>query len=239
MLDIGDREMTRAVAAETRPDIIVHVAAVASSKECEQNPAIANHVNVSGTANVVSAANECGSKLVYISTEFAAGPSDTLGETKLSGESAAMRAEAGWVIVRPVQLIGQSPNLNGRFQQQLFDNISKGTPAVYDNSEAFQVAHIWQLSRLVAMAANAEVPIYGNVIPLSTNGMRTKLQIAEDLFSHPILREHKITVSASGSKSTRKRIELPTTPALSIGIDVDYCHAIDATAKEIAEALRK
>lgn len=52
------------------PDVIINCAAVTDNREIEKNPHGAVAVNIIGAANVSWMANECGARLVYISTDY-------------------------------------------------------------------------------------------------------------------------------------------------------------------------
>lgn len=52
------------------PDVIIHTAALTDLEFCEKNPELAYEVNVKGTENVISVAEKCSAKLVYICTDY-------------------------------------------------------------------------------------------------------------------------------------------------------------------------
>jgi nucleoside-diphosphate-sugar epimerase len=51
-----------------KPDVVIHLAALVGTKNCEEVPRLAVETNALGTINVVNAAREVGAKLVYFST---------------------------------------------------------------------------------------------------------------------------------------------------------------------------
>jgi dTDP-4-dehydrorhamnose reductase len=110
--DVTDPDAVRRFVETTRPDVILHAAAIVGAKECERDAARAWLVNVHGTANVASAAARVGARLVHVSTaalfdgargayteEDAPRPTYLYAWTKLAAESVAL-ATPGALVVR-------------------------------------------------------------------------------------------------------------------------------------------
>lgn len=109
---------------ESKPDVVVHLAAEVGKLNCEQRPAAATSVNVLGTLNVAQACAENAVPLVYCSTSevygdwgrnviyeddepLAGSLSGMYAITKLAGEHVAQTyAPAGLKIVRPTMPMG-------------------------------------------------------------------------------------------------------------------------------------
>ena len=85
---IGDvREVERLRRAMQDIDILFHAAALKHVPSCEYNPFEAVKTNVLGTQNVIDVSLDEGvEKVIAISTDKAAGPSNVLGTTKLLAE---------------------------------------------------------------------------------------------------------------------------------------------------------
>jgi FlaA1/EpsC-like NDP-sugar epimerase len=77
--------------------VVVHAAALKHVDLCERSPAVAQRVNVDGTANVCICADLAGAKLVFISTDKAINPVSVMGQTKLKAESIALGCGANAV----------------------------------------------------------------------------------------------------------------------------------------------
>ena len=100
--DLTDREQTLAFITQRQPDVIVHCAAFTAVDKAEEAKDVCRRVNVDGTANIRTAAERCGAKLVYISTDYVfsgtgdrpwevddmPAPCNYYGLTKLEGEKA-------------------------------------------------------------------------------------------------------------------------------------------------------
>ena len=69
-LDITDKELVYGFIKENAPDLIIHCAALASIRQCEENKELAWRVNVEGTENLVKSCEEHNDDcyFIYIST---------------------------------------------------------------------------------------------------------------------------------------------------------------------------
>lgn len=68
VVDVTDRAAFTSVAAEARPELIIHCAAYTDVDGCARDPALAHRVNAYGTQNVALACREIGAALLHIST---------------------------------------------------------------------------------------------------------------------------------------------------------------------------
>ena len=102
--DIRDRAAAQKVLDETRPNIVLHLAAIHFIPYCNQHPAEAADININGTINVLESAGTKGSvEQVFVAStaavypiadgamveEHALGPMDIYGTTKLATEKIA------------------------------------------------------------------------------------------------------------------------------------------------------
>ena len=136
---VNEDQLTRAVEI-TRPDYILHAAALASHEECEQNPGLAHEVNARSTAILAKAAQGVGSKFVYISTDAVfdglrgnyteadtPAPFSVYGATKLQGEIAAREANPNSLILR-TNFFGWSPNGTRSILEFFVNNLERDNP---------------------------------------------------------------------------------------------------------------
>lgn len=68
-LDIRDENRALELLKFHKPDYVIHTAAVADTKKCEENPEFSYDINVMGTMNIAKACNDVKAKLIYLSTE--------------------------------------------------------------------------------------------------------------------------------------------------------------------------
>ena len=94
---IGDvRDLERLRCGLDGVDVVFHAAALKHVPACEYNPFEAAQTNVLGTQNLIQACREVGvERLVYVSTDKAVRPVNTMGATKLLAEN-LVRASQEW-----------------------------------------------------------------------------------------------------------------------------------------------
>lgn len=120
-LDISDAHAVAAWYREHGPyDLTINCAAITNVDGCEQNEAVALHVNAIGAENMARAAAKCGGKIVHISTDYVfpgtdpnprleddpAVPISAYGRTKWEGEVLVSAACEASFIIRTAWLYG-------------------------------------------------------------------------------------------------------------------------------------
>ncbi len=136
-MDIEDAEEVQRVLQETKPDCVLHAAAMTNVDLCEDDPPRAWAINAEGTKHVADACDDVGAKLLYISTDYvfdgqsgpyseeaATHPINVYGESKLAGEGFTL-ANPGNVVARVCVLYGVGrPN----FVTWVMDSLRKNMP---------------------------------------------------------------------------------------------------------------
>jgi dTDP-4-dehydrorhamnose reductase len=125
IMDITREQEVQEVISETRPDVIIHAAAMTQVDECELNPEACRHVNVTGTENVAKAAENVGAFLLHVSTDFIfdgtqrllqedamPGPVNYYGQTKWEAEKVVQALPTPWAIARTILVYGYCAQLN-------------------------------------------------------------------------------------------------------------------------------
>lgn len=121
-IEVSSLESVRASLTAVRPEIIVNTAAFHHVEKCEADPAIAFTVNGLGARNVAQIANESGSTLLHISTDYvfdgrknapyieedAPVPLNVYGNTKLSGEYFVRSTAPRHFVVRVSAIYGEN-----------------------------------------------------------------------------------------------------------------------------------
>lgn len=119
-LDIASARDVRAAVQALHPDAIVHCAAMTAVDRCETESDLAYRVNAIGCANVASACQRVGARLVAISTDYVFGghgerpfhewdptePRTVYGASKLAGEDAVRAHCPDHAILRTAWLYG-------------------------------------------------------------------------------------------------------------------------------------
>jgi dTDP-4-dehydrorhamnose reductase len=118
-LDITDRGAVTAVLQKHRPDLVINTASYTAVDKAESEKDAAYEINATGAANIASAAENSGARLIHVSTDFVfdgtksepylpgdmTSPINTYGATKLAGEKSTLREtmhkalilRTGWV----------------------------------------------------------------------------------------------------------------------------------------------
>lgn len=68
--DIGDKAAVAASVEGFRPDIVLHLAAIATVGPCEIDPGLAMWVNIAGVHNVAEVCRRIGCKILYLSSDY-------------------------------------------------------------------------------------------------------------------------------------------------------------------------
>jgi len=121
-VDLRDAPSVLEIVQRTRPDVILHTAALASHDACERDPALAHAINVVAAHNVAVASAAVGATLVHISTDAvfdgqkghyteddATNPFSVYGISKLAGEEAVLTACPDAIVAR-TNFFGWSPS---------------------------------------------------------------------------------------------------------------------------------
>ena len=166
-LDITDSRCVQLAVGEARPDVIVNCAGYTRVDDAESNEHAANAINGSAVELLAQAANDSGSRLIHISSDFvfngakrtpyeindATAPLSAYGRSKLLGEIAASHAKRSTVI-RTSWLFGQSgPN----FVEAIRNQIRKGTnPLRVVNDQRGRPTYTPHLAEAIIRIANAD-----------------------------------------------------------------------------------
>ena len=119
ILDITDTTQTLDVISQTKPDVVIHTAAMTNVDQCETDRKGCWESNVTAVEHIVNACEKINSFLVHVSTDFifdgTHGPLDEqaipkpvnyYGESKLAGEHVVMNSKLDWAIARTVLVFG-------------------------------------------------------------------------------------------------------------------------------------
>lgn len=167
-LDICNKSQVAYIFERSRPDVVIHCAAVGSVDYTENHFTETHIVNVIGTSNIVNAAADHKALMVYISTNavFAGDnppydessechPVNRYGSIKREAET-VVRTRRNWLIIRPFLLYGQ-PYPGGRqnWYTTITRNLAAGKVTRLVNDRFWQhtnagdvAAAIWKLVEL-------------------------------------------------------------------------------------------
>ena len=113
-LDICDIDMLTTIIINQHINAVINCAAYTSVDQSEENPEIAEQVNVKGVLNLVNALEKVNGKLIHISTDYvfdgnhsqpykesdSVSPIGVYGETKRAGELAVLNSSIDAIVIR-------------------------------------------------------------------------------------------------------------------------------------------
>ncbi|MEQ1586473.1 MAG: NAD(P)-dependent oxidoreductase [Cyclobacteriaceae bacterium] len=124
-LDVTNHDQSLDVLNKTKPDAVIHTAAMTQVDQCETERDLCWKANVTGVENIIEACEKNNIHLVHVSTDFifdgTYGPLDEsatpkpvnfYGESKLAGEQAVQKSKLRWAILRTVLVFGVTPDLS-------------------------------------------------------------------------------------------------------------------------------
>ena len=137
--DLRRPEELVALVREANPDVILHAAALASHEACERDPDLAHVLNVQATETLATAAEGCGARFIFISTDAVfdgsrgryseadePNPFSIYGRTKLDAEQRAARLTEALII--RTNFFGWSPSGTRSILEFFINSLSAGTP---------------------------------------------------------------------------------------------------------------
>lgn len=179
-VDITDKKQVRNVIDETNPDIIIHIAADAHSKTCEDDPMNAHALNVDATKYIADVARKKGIRVIYLSTFACYNPSNVYGKTKFKAEKIIQTLD-NYVILRASLIIGVSPNRESHnFFNDILDSIKSRKAMEVDSSWQFEMTCLGHLSEVISKVVD-NTEINKSIIPVVAGGVTSRFKIADSI----------------------------------------------------------
>lgn len=148
-LDVSSKDSVRQVIAQSKPDVIIHTAAMTQVDDCETQKEECWKQNVLATGYLVEAAGQAGCHFIHISTDFIfdgkTGPLDEsavpspvnyYGESKLAAETMVRNSISAWAILRTVLVYGVAHDMSrSNIVLWVKSNLEKGKPIKVVNDQ--------------------------------------------------------------------------------------------------------
>lgn len=164
------------------PDVIIHLAADAQSKTCEDSPEYARKINVDSTKYLVDNAKTKNIRFIHLSTFACFNPSNVYGKTKLEAEQLVATLD-NYVIFRASMIIGLSPNTTSEnFFNSLLSSSQNDLVIEADTSWKFETTCINHLSKVIELSINNPA-INQVMIPIVAKGVTSRYKITKDLLA--------------------------------------------------------
>lgn len=124
-LDVTDLEQVKAVFDQTKPDVLIHTAAMTNVDECELNREACKLQNVDAVKNLIVGCERHDTHFIHLSTDFifsgddgpyseadSPSPVNFYGETKLESEKLLEASTINWAIARTVLVYGIAADMS-------------------------------------------------------------------------------------------------------------------------------
>ena len=161
----------------TKPDIVVHLAAITKPAFCEEHPALSHHINVYTAVAVAEASQKAGIPMIFSSTDLVFNgnsgpyteedfsyPLSQYGLQKQMAEESLLGDFEHVFVARLPLMFGETPPYTSNFYTQTIKNLQEGESvrAFIDEQRTMisaRVASIW-LQKLIEYALDSN-PIEG------------------------------------------------------------------------------
>ncbi len=201
-VEIRHEGLVRQEMERSKPDLVIHCAAVSDVDLCERDEGLAWGVNVTGVVNVARAAEDAGARLIAISTDYVfdgelgrpyregdpTHPVNQYGRSKEAGEQAALRGCSRTLVVRVSGLFGSA---RANFVTETVQRLRKGeeVPAVAD--QTYSPSYTRDLAEGIAELLR-ERTLPEGILHLSNGGGGTRIDVAREIaaalgLSKPVL----------------------------------------------------
>ena len=188
-MDVTDQSSVNRWTERIRPDVVIHAAAYTRVDEAETNRDQAFRVNALGTRNVAVAAQKCGAKLVYISTDYVfdgnkktpyhefdiPSPINVYGVSKLYGEEWVKSFHEQFFIVRTSWLFGRKGT---NFVKKILANAEKQRVLKVTQSEIGSPTYACDLAAFIKELIGTEK--YG-IYHASNEGQCSRFEFAQTI----------------------------------------------------------
>ncbi len=123
-LDVTNEEEVKRTIAQSKPEVVIHTAAMTQVDQCETDRENCWLNNVTAVHYVAKASEDVAAQLIHLSTDFVfdgtsgpldetaqPGPISYYGESKLASEQAVQNLRTPWTIIRTVLVYGLTPDM--------------------------------------------------------------------------------------------------------------------------------
>lgn len=189
-LDIRCKNDSFDVIKSTKPDIIIHTAAISNILACEKDPKEAYRTNTLGCYNLAKSANIFGIKIIYLSSLASKNSKLIYGKSKLYGEKYIREVIAGYQIIYLSMVFGLTPNIKShRPFNKILNALINKKPTSQDNVWKFQPTYTKHLiSVLIILIKNG---FKDNDITLTTHEHCTMYKVSCDLIGNSLTLSEK------------------------------------------------
>lgn len=160
--DITDKDAVKRIIEKEQPSFIIHAAAERAPDAIEHKYEEACHLNVTASGHLASVAKSCGSKFIYISTDYifdgssppykttdVPNPLNKYGQTKLEGEKAVTAEDPTACILRIPILYGPVERIDESAVTCLLKLLQSSTPKSISHYEKRYPVHVKDIAYIL------------------------------------------------------------------------------------------
>lgn len=224
-VDLTDHQRVAREYRAVRPDVVLHLAAMANIDSCEANPETATQINVGVTEHLLSLAAEDTAHFILVSTDTVfdgeatmyredaeVRPLNHYGRTKAEAERLARHYRGPWTIVRPSLIVGFPLLQRGNaFLPQMLRSIDGGGTVYFPSNEyRTPVDSVTLAAALLEIAADT---ITG-LMHIAGNQRMSRLEMAQRIARHLGRPTDLVQDSAQQPNANRFRAPRPSDVSL-------------------------
>jgi len=168
-VDLGNFALLTPLLQQTKPDLLIHCAALANVDDCENNPDLAKRINSDLAGELAHITSRLGVQMIHLSTDAvfdgktgnysetdATNPINKYAETKLAGEKMVADANPDCIIAR-VNFYGFSLSGKRSLGELFISQLSAGKSMMGFTDVYFCPFHVLQLSDLLMQMAKMQL----------------------------------------------------------------------------------
>lgn len=220
-IEISDMTSVKGELRKWQPDVIINTAAFVRVDDCEANSDRAYLVNALGARNIAVAAQEQGSKLIHISTDYVFGgeaeyhtmpytefdipiPINTYGKSKLAGEKMVQYFCNRHFIIRSSGLFGiaGSSGKGGNFVETIVWMAKERRELTVVDDQVFSPTYTKDLARKIAQLINTE---YYGIFHITNKGSCSWFNFTKEIIRLTGIEVNVIPVTSKEYPTPAKR----------------------------------
>ena len=220
-IEISDMTSVTGMLRKWQPDVIINTAAFVRVDDCEANPDKAYLVNALGARNIAVAAQEQGSKLVHISTDYVFGgeaeyhakpytefdapiPINTYGKSKLAGEKMVQHFCNRHFIIRSSGLFGiaGSSGKGGNFVETMLRMAKERHELTVVDDQVVSPTYTKDLARKITQLISTE---YYGIFHITNRGACSWFRFTEEIIKLTGMEVKVIPVTSEEYSTPAKR----------------------------------
>jgi len=220
-IEISDMNSVKQVFSKYKPDIIINTAAYVRVDDCETNQDKAFLINALGARNVAVVAQELGSKLIHLSTDYVFGgetqprttsynefdtpvPLSIYGKSKLAGENLIRHLCHRHFIIRTSGLFGiaGASGKGGNFVETMLKLAQEQNELKVVNDQIFSPTYTKDLAQKIAQLIETE---YYGIFHITNKGSCSWYEFAREILGLAGLRTCLIPITSNEYPQEAKR----------------------------------